>query len=69
MPYNPNFNETEEPAMTGAGGSMPSAKLYYNQQRNTRNNVNNTNVTHDSILDNTPSHTAFGTGLQTDLYK
>ena len=62
MPYNPNFNETEEPAiqvdMTGASGSVPS-RNNFDQRRNTG---------HDSILDNTPSHTAFGTGLQTDLY-
>ena len=57
MPYNPNFNETEEPAfqveMTGASGTVPS-RNYFEKQRNTG---------HDSILDNTPSHTAFGTGL------
>jgi len=44
MPYNPNFNETDEPAMTdnssGARGSMPyqQPKATYRNRDGTRNN-------------------------------
>ena len=59
MPYNPNFNETDEPAMAEATGSIP----YQADQQRNHGEENRLNTGHDSILDNTPSHAAFGTGL------